>query len=145
MIRKYYENWNTAKINTYRVNISVRNKLFLQVASTCSLVFKVVAKLTYMVAITGGHETARLPPLVSFTTKQNSKLSKALIMPLTIRIVFCHINTRIVSVKIGLFFQENTFTTEFPGSNFLLPTFITGGKWDFQMANLLLAIVNFEP
>ena len=41
--------------------------------------------------------------------------------------------------------QEITFTTEFPGSNFLLPTFLTGGKWDFQVANLLLASVNFEP
>ena len=48
-------------------------------------------------------------------------------------------------MKIGLFFQEITFTTEFPGSNFLLPTFLTGGKWDFQVANLLLATVNFEP
>ena len=59
--------------------------------------------------------------------------------------MFCLINTRIISVKIGLFLQEITFTTEFPGSNFLLPTFITGGKWDFQVANLLLATVNFEP
>ena len=59
--------------------------------------------------------------------------------------VFCLINTRIISVKMGLFFQEITFTTEFPGSNFLLSTFLTGGKWDFQMANLLLATVNFEP
>ena len=49
-----------------------------------NLVFKVVAKLTYLVAITGGHETARLPPMVSFMTKQNSIWSKALIMPLTI-------------------------------------------------------------
>ena len=48
-------------------------------------------------------------------------------------------------MKIGLFFQEITFRTEFPGSNFLLPTFLTGGKWDFEVANLLLATVNFEP
>ena len=34
-------------------------------------------------------------------------------------------------------FQEITFTTEFPDSNFLLPIFLTGGKWDFQVANLL--------
>ena len=54
-------------------------------------------------------------------------------------------NRRIISVKIGLFFQEITFITEFPGSNFLLPTFLTGVKWDFQVSNLLLAIVNFEP
>ena len=48
-------------------------------------------------------------------------------------------------MKIGLFFQEITFITEFPGSNFLLPTLLTGGKWDFQVADLLLATVNFEP
>ena len=58
--------------------------------------------------------------------------------------MFCLINTRIISVKIGLFFQEIIFTTEFPGSNFLLPTVLTGGKWDFQVANLLLTTVNFE-
>ena len=27
----------------------------------------------------------------------------------------------------------------------MLPTFFTGGKWDFQVANLLLATINFEP
>ena len=48
-------------------------------------------------------------------------------------------------MKISLFFQEITFITEFPGSNFFLPTFSTGGKWDFQVANLLLATVNFKP
>ena len=45
----------------------------------------------------------------------------------------------------GLFFQEITFRTKFPGSNILLPTSLTGGKWDFRVANLLLAAVNFEP
>ena len=50
-----------------------------------------------------------------------------------------------MSVKIGLFFQEITLITEFTGSNFLLPTFLTGGKWYFEVANLLLATVNFEP
>ena len=46
------------------------------------------------------------------------------------------------------FFSENwlvlpriTFITEFPGSNVLLPPFLTG----FQVADLLLATVNFEP
>ena len=49
-------------------------------------------------------------------------------------------------MKIGLFVQEINFIKEFPGSNFfLLPSFLTGGKWDFQAANLLLATVNFEP
>ena len=37
-----------------------------------------------------------------------------------------------------------TFITELPGSNILLPTFLTGSKRDFQVANLLLATVNFE-
>ena len=48
-------------------------------------------------------------------------------------------------MKIGLFFQEITFITEFPGSNFLLPTFLADSQWDFLVANLLLATVNFEP
>ena len=43
-----------------------------------------VAKLTYLVAIMGGHVTARLPSMTRFMTKQNSIWSKALIMPLTI-------------------------------------------------------------
>ena len=53
--------------------------------------------------------------------------------------------SRIILVKICLFFREITFITEFPDSNFLLPRFLTGGKWDFQVANLLLATVNFNP
>ena len=31
----------------------------------------VVAKLTYLVAIIGGHVTTQLPPIVRFKTKQN--------------------------------------------------------------------------
>ena len=42
-------------------------------------------------------------------------------------------------------FQEILSVTEFPGSSFLLPTIQTGSKWDFQVANLLLATVNFKP
>ena len=44
-------------------------------------------------------------------------------------------------MKIGLFSRKITFTTEFPGSNFLLwlPTFSAGGNWDFTVANLLHA------
>ena len=49
-----------------------------------ALVFKIVAKLTYQVAIMGGYVTAWLPPIVRFMTKQNSIWSKALTMPLTI-------------------------------------------------------------
>ena len=48
-------------------------------------------------------------------------------------------------LEIGMFFQEVTFITGFPGSNFMLPTFLTGGKWNFQVANLLLATVNSKP
>ena len=40
--------------------------------------------------------------------------------------------------KLKNYFSENqlavlkiTSITEFPGSNFLLPTCLTGGKWDF--------------
>ena len=44
----------------------------------------------------------------------------------------------------GLFFQEVTFITEFPDSTFLLPRFLTDGKWDFQVANLVLLISNLE-
>ena len=98
-------------------------------AGTCDMVFKAVAKLTYPVANIGGCVTAWLPPIVNFMTKQNSIWSKALIMPLTIWNCVLSINIRIISVKIGLFFQEITFRTEFPGSNFLLPTFLTGGKF----------------
>ena len=48
-------------------------------------------------------------------------------------------------MKIGLFFQEITFITEFPGSNLLQPKFFIGGELDVQVANLILATVNFEP
>ena len=43
-----------------------------------------------------------------------------------------------------LVLQRNYFQNRIPGSNFLLPTFLTGGKWDFPVANLLLATVNFD-
>ena len=52
---------------------------------------------------------------------------------------------RIISVKIGLLFQKISFRTEFPGSNCSLRLFLTSGKCGFQVANLLLATVNFEP
>ena len=35
------------------------------------------------------------------------------------------------------------FTKKFPGSNFLLSIFSTGGKWDFHVINLLPATVLF--
>ena len=59
--------------------------------------------------------------------------------------MFGLIDRRVISVKTGLFFQEIIFITEFPGSNFLLPTFLTGAKWDFPVADLRLATVNFKP
>ena len=40
---------------------------------------------------------------------------------------------------------KKLFITEFPGSIFLLPTFLKGIRCEFQGANLLLATVNFEP
>ena len=56
----------------------------------------------------------------------------------------------VLSYKKKNYFSENQlahleipFRTEFPGSNFLLPTFLTGGKCDFEVADLLLATVNF--
>ena len=39
---------------------------------------------------------------------------------------------------------RNYFHHRFPGSNFLLPTFLTDGNLGFQVANLLLASVNFK-
>ena len=59
--------------------------------------------------------------------------------------VFCLLSRRTISVKIGLFSQEINFITEFSGRNVLLPTFLTSSKWDFQVANLLLATINFKP
>ena len=87
------------------------------------LVFKVIAKLTYLVAILGGHVTAWLPPIIRLMIKQNSIWSKALLMPLTIWNCVCLTMGRVSSVKIGLFFQEIIFRTEFPGSDSVLPTF----------------------
>ena len=48
-------------------------------------------------------------------------------------------------MKIGFFFQGITFIAEFSGSKILLLTFSLGGKWGFEVTNLLLATVNFEP
>ena len=40
---------------------------------------------------------------------------------------------------------RNYFYNRFLSSNCLLPIFLTGSKLGFQVANLLLATVNFEP
>ena len=66
-------------------------------------------------------------------------------MPLTIRNYVLSYKKKNYFSKIGLCCQEINLRTELPGSNFLLPTFLTGGKWDFEVANVLLAIVNFKP
>ena len=44
-----------------------------------------------------------------------------------------------------LLLLRNYFDNRIPGSKFLLPTFSIGSKWNFQVANLPLATVNFEP
>ena len=81
-----------------------------------------------------------------FMTKQNSKWSKPLIIPLTIWNCVLPYNWRIISVKTALFFQEITFITEFPGSNFLLSTFLKVANGIFtcrwQICYLLLLISN---
>ena len=124
----------------------LENNIFLLVASACYLVFKVVAKLTYLVAIIGGHACNSIVTAHCQIYNQTKfHLVKSLIMPLTIRNCVLSYKKKNCFSKIGLFLQEITFRTEFPGSNFLLPTFLTGGKWDFQVTNLLLATVNFEP
>ena len=78
--------------------------------------------------------------LPSFLTGGKWDFQVADLLPATVII-----NRRIISVNINLFFQKITFIKEFPGSNILLPSFLTGGKWDFQVADLLPATVNFEP
>ena len=106
----------------------------------------VVANLTYLVAIIGGHDCNSL-----VTTNCQLYDKTKFHMVKGIDNAFDHVelcfvlNRRNISMKIGLFFQDITFITEFPGSKFLLPTFLTGGIWDFQVANLLLATVHFEP
>ena len=64
-------------------------------------------------------------------------------MPLTTWNCVCLISRRIISVTFGMFFQEIISIKEFPGSNLLLPT--KGSSSDFQVADLLLANVYFEP
>ena len=61
---------------------------------------------------------------------------------------FEHMELCLVLQAVKLFFKRKLApTTEFQGSNFLLPTFSipVGSKRDFQVANLLFATVNFKP
>ena len=99
------------------------NSIRKWVASTCYLVFKVVAKLTYLVAIIGGHVTAKLPHIVRFMIKQNSIWSKALIMPLTTWNCVLSYKKKNYFSENWLVLPRNYFRTEFTGSDFLLPTF----------------------
>ena len=66
-------------------------------------------------------------------------------MPLTIwNCVLSYKQNNYFSEK-QLALPRNYFYNRFQESNFLRPTFLTGGKKCFQDANLLLATVNFEP
>ena len=57
---------------------SVRNLTFS--VGSCYLVFKVIAKLTFLAASIGGHATVQLPAIIRFMTKQISIWPKALII-----------------------------------------------------------------
>ena len=122
------------------------NSVFLWLVSIYNLVFKVVAKLTYLV-IMGGHVTARLPPIIRFMIKQNCIWSKALInLSPPYGIVFCLINRRIISVKISLFFQRIVFVAGFPGNFFCYQHFkqVTNGIFRWKICYLPLLISNPE-
>ena len=101
-------------------------------------------KLTYLVSIMGGHVAARLPPIIRFMIKQNSIWSKALIMSLTIWNCVSSYKGKSYFSENWLVFPRNHVHYRIPGSNLLLPTFLAGSKWDFPVANLLFATVNFE-
>ena len=104
----------------------------LWVASTFYLVF------TCLLAIIGGHVTALLSPIVRFMTKLNSIIlwSKALKMPLTIW--NCVLSYK--QKNYGLFFQVFTFIKEFPGSNFLPPSFLY--RWQMGFSGSKFAACN---
>ena len=112
----------------YWCRISVSNWLFLMGSKYLQPGIKGSSKSNKLVAITGGLYQPGYHPLSDLWPNK-----------IPYGIMFDLISRRNISVKIGLFFQEIVFITEFPGSNFLLPTFLTGGKWDFQVANLLLS------
>ena len=58
--------------------------------------------------------------------------------------MFCLINRRHFSEK-WLVLPRNYLITEFRGSNLMLPTYLTGSKWYFQWANLLLPLSVLNP
>ena len=110
-----------------------------------ALVFKVVAKLKYLVAIISGHVLAWLPPIVRFMTKQNSISSKALIMPLTKWNCVLSQKHLLVQWKSAWFFKKLLSYQNFQVATFCYPHFLTCSNSDFQVANLHFATVNFEP
>ena len=63
-------------------------------------------------------------------------------MPLTIRNCVLSYWQKNNFSENWLVFQRNYFHNRIP---FLLPTIYTGSKWDFQVANFVLATVNFKP
>ena len=103
-----------------------------------------MAKLTYLVAIIGGHVTGGYHSFSDLSPNKIPYGQRHYQCLGPYGIVFCLKYRKINLVKTGLFFQEIIFIMEFPGSNFLLPTFLTGGKWDFQVeiCYLLLLISN---
>ena len=64
-------------------------------------------------------------------------------MPLTIWNCVLSLSRIIILVKNSLLIKK-LLHNRFSGSIFVLPTFLTGGKLGFQVANLLLATVNFK-
>ena len=75
--------------------------------------------------------------IVRFNTKQNSIMVKGIINAFDhYGIMFSFSGRKNISVKISVFFSKKLISS--------LPIFATGGKWNFQEANLLLATVNFE-
>ena len=64
-------------------------------------------------------------------------------MPLTIWNCVLSLSRTIFFSEKQLALPRNHFHNRFSGSYFLLPTFLRGDKLGFQVANLLLATVNF--
>ena len=60
-------------------------------------------------------------------------------------IVFCLYKQKNYFSESWLVHPRNYFPNRIPRSNFLLPRFSTGGTWDLQVANLLLATVDSDP
>ena len=66
-------------------------------------------------------------------------------MPLTIWNCVLSYKQKKYFSEIWLAFLRNCFPGNSQVATFYYPRFLTGGKSDFQVANLLLATANFEP